>query len=413
MRRAALTSFALTICFVAATALGAASASGSARAAGAPGNAATAETAFALKLLPRLAAAGNVVYSPYSIDTALSMADAGAAGSTATQIDQLLDVASQGQAVADARAIRTALDAATATAVNAPTLDVANALWTQSGLRLQRPFVGTLTDAFGAPPQSTNFAQAPSAALQTINGWVSSHTAGVIRKILAPGTITPLTKFVLANAIYLKAHWSNPFDGALSSPAAFSTATGNTVQVPYMKQEGTSFAYGAGPGYQAIDLPYTASSLSMLAIMPRDGSLAAFERGLTTTSLAAIEDSLKPYYVNLKMPKLDLSTQRSLVSTLQALGMTDAFGPQANFTAITTQVPLSISLVEHAANLRVDQQGTVATAATVVVGPATAVRPRPEPTVTLTLDHPFLLLLRDDRSGTILFVAAVANPATG
>jgi serpin B len=404
---------ALLCCLAAATAaLGApgAAARPAMTAAASSGAAANAENAFALDLLGRLGGSGNVVYSPYSIATALSMADAGAAGTTATQIDRLLHAASQSDVVANASAIRRALATAVGSGSSAPQLDIANALWTQSGLSLQSPFVATLTNAFGAPPQSTNFAANPGAALAAINAWVSSHTEGLIPSLLGQGSITPATAFVLANAIYLKAHWMKPFDANLTYTAPFTTSTGSVVKVPFMKQDDTSYGYGAGTNYQAIDLPYISNSLSMLAILPRGTSLTAFDHSLTATSLAKIAGSLSPHEVDLQMPKLKLSTQTSLNAPLQALGMTAAFGSHADFSALTTQRALNISLVEHAADLKIDEQGTVAAAATAIIGP-TAVELPTGPTVEMTLNHPYLLLLRDNVSGTILFVARVANPS--
>jgi serpin B len=378
-------------------------------AAGAGSTAASAENAFALDLLPLLGGSGNVVYSPYSIATALSMADAGAAGSTAAQIDRLLHAASESEVVANASEIRRALAAAVGSGSSAPQLDIANALWTQTGLALQSPFVSTLTNSFGAPPQSTDFSSDPAAAVAAINAWVASHTDQLITKLLGQGSITPATAFVLANAIYLKAHWVHPFDATRTHPSPFTTSSGAVVQVPFMAQDDTSYDYGAGTNYQAIDLPYVSNSLSMLAILPRGISLTAFDHGLTSSSLAKIAGSLRQRNVDLLMPKLKLSTQTSLNASLQALGMKDAFGSNADFSALTKQRALNISLVEHAADLKVDEQGTVAAAATAIIGPTAVERPI-DPTVEIKLNHPYLLLLRDDVSGTILFVARVANP---
>ena len=110
------------------------------------------------------------------------------------------------------------------------------------------------------------------------------------------------------------------------------------------------------------------------------------------------------------MPKLQLRTQTSLDGPLEALGMTDAFSSSADFSGITKRVPLRISVVEHAADLKIDEQGTVAAAATGIVGPTAIARP-PGPPVTVDLDRPYLLLLRDDAGGAILFVARVADPS--
>ena len=122
--------------------------------------------------------------------------------------------------------------------------------------------------------------------------------------------------------------------------------------------------------------------------------------------------SLRPTLVDLRIPRLHIHSQASLNQPLQALGITDAFSPAADFSALTRAARLRIGLVEHAADLRLDEQGTVAAGSTVVVGP-TAAEPAPRRPVTVDLDHPFLLLLRDDTSGAVLFVAQVADPASG
>ena len=370
---------------------------------------ARAENAFALALLPRVAGSGNVVYSPYSIDTALTMADAGAKGKTATQIDRLLGAASPGMAAANAAALRSAVGSDVSDGTpDAPTLEVANALWTQQGVALQSPFVTTLTGAFGAPPQAADFADAPETARQTINAWVAAQTANLIPNLLPQGSIGTATVVVLANAIYLKANWAAPFDAGLTHPAPFRTATGQRVSAQFMTADGADFAYASSAHYEAVDLPYLSSSLSLLAILPTGESLTQFETTLSAESLAALVRSLHTRSVKLRMPKIHLHTQTSLNGPLEALGMTAAFGPLANFSGITTDMSLQISLVEHAADLMVDEQGTVAAAATGINGIALSA-PGPA-TATVNLDHPYLLLLRDDASGAILFVARVANP---
>ncbi|MGD0198008.1 MAG: serpin family protein [Solirubrobacteraceae bacterium] len=379
------------------------------QAASATARAAGAETTFALSLLDRLApVGGNVIYSPYSIDVALAMADAGAAGQTAAQIDRVLAAPSHAAASADAAALVQALAAARGSEPGAPTLRSADALWTQTGLALEHPFVATLGE-FGAPPRSTDFAAAPQTALAAINAWVAAHTSGLIPALLGPGAVSSQTAFVLANAIYLKAHWSSPFAPSLTAPGPFHLTGGQVVRVPFMHQQDTTYGYAQGNGYQAVDLPYRSSTLSLLAILPH-GSLAGFEHSLNADTLAAVVTALKPHAVTLAMPKIDLSSQIDLDQPLELLGMRDAFGPAADFSALTRQRALNISLVEHAAVLKVDEQGTVAAGATAIVGPTAVERP-PVGVVTVAFDHPFLLVLRDDASGTILFVARVADPS--
>ena len=375
--------------------------------------AATAETRFARALLPRLAASGNAVYSPSSMAVALAMTDAGARGATARQIARVLGASSPAAAAADAGALRRAMPRAVGSGRSAPTLEVANALWTQRGMALEAPFTHTLTGDFGAAPQQTDFAADPQAALGAINGWVSHHTGGIIPDVLPAGSITAQTRLVLANAIYLKARWATPFEKAQTAPGPFTTAHGTSVRVPFMSVSDAARPYAAGVHWQAVELPYAGSSLSLLAILPRGESLAAFEHTLSAGSLAQITGALDPAQrVDLRIPKLHLHTQTALDAPLEALGMRAAFGSGADFSAITHAARLRIGLVEHAADLRLDEAGTVAAGSTVVVAPTDA-QPVPRHPISVDLDHPFLLLLRDDASGAVLFVAQVANPAAG
>src|ERR1039458_9623681 len=373
------------------------------------GATARAENAFALALLPRVARSGNVVCSHYSIDTALTMVDAGAKGKTATQIDRLLGAASPGTAAANAAALRSAVGSDVSDGTpDAPTLEVANALWTQQGVALQSPFVTTLTGAFDAPPQAADFADAPETARQTINAWVAAQTANLIPNLLPHGSIGTATVVVLAKGDLSEGQLGGTVRCGPDAPAPFRTAAGQRVSAHFMTADGADFAYASSAHYEAVDLPYLSSSLSLLAILPTGESLTQFETTLSAESLAALVRSLHARSMKLRMPKIHLHTQTSLNGPLAALGMTAAFGPLANFSGITTDMPLKISLVDHAADLMVDEPGTVAAAATGNNGIALSA-PGPAPPE-VNLAPPYLLLLRDDASGAILFVARVANP---
>jgi serpin B len=364
---------------------------------------------LAISLLQRLGqAGGNVVFSPYSIETALSMVDAGAAGSTATEIDHVLHT-TRGAAVAAGLAAINGRLTAVSTASDAPRLDLANGLWVQQGLPLEKPFTGTLASLFGAAPQTVDFASAPETARQTINSWVSAHTAHLIANLFPEGTITAQTSAVLANAIYLAAHWADPFTRAQTAPGPFYTTAGPTVQVPFMTQTPVPVSYAHRGTYQAVDLPYLHSTLSMLLVMPTPGTLARFEQGLSSQSLAKLERGLSPVRLDLHLPRFHLSFDTALNQVLSELGMPVAFTNAADFSGITTHTRLKISAVEHAADLRVDEAGTVAAAATGIAIEPTAIAP--QPATRLTLDHPFLVFLRDDATGAVLFTAQVTNPA--
>ena len=368
-----------------------------------------ADQGLAIALLQRLGQGGsNVVFSPYSIATALSMVDSGAAGSTATEIDHVLHT-SHPAAVAAGLAALDARLTTPSSAPHSPRLHLAGGLWVQSGLALKKPFTQTLASLFGAPPQLVDFAKAPQSARQAINSWVAAHTAQLIKNLFPAGTITAQTSAVLANAIFLSAHWTDPFTRSQTAPGPFYTGAGPTVQVPFMTQTPVELGYAHGDGYQEVNLPYLHSTLSMLLIMPTPGTLARFEQGLTTGSLARFERALASKQVELHVPRFHLTFDTELNSVLSALGMPVAFTDAADFSGITSKTSLKIAAVEHAADLRVDEQGTVAAAATGISLEPTAIAPAPA--TRLTLDHPFLVFLRDDATGTILFTAQVTDPS--
>jgi serpin B len=372
------------------------------------------ENQLALDLLSRLGTDGNVVLSPFSIETALAMAHAGAGTQTEAQITRVLH-ARGGRAALQSGLRALAAQLATATRPprgtppgDAAQLNLASGLWVQSGLALKPAFARSLAQTFDAAPQLADFRSQPEAGRQAINKWVSAHTANLINQLMPASTIDKFTRLVLADAIYLRAHWASPFNPALTTKQMFTTTTGQRALVPFMTQAPTSLRYARSRDYQAVDLPYLNSTLSMLVVMPSPGTFTRFARGLTGAgALARIAGSLSPTPVALRMPRFHLSTHQGLVPALAALGMPLAFTDTADFSGITAQASLKIAQVEHAADLVVDEQGTVATAATGIAFVPTSAPARP---TKLTLDHPFLLFVRDAHSGAILFAARVADP---
>ncbi len=371
---------------------------------------------LALSLLGELGAGGNVVLSPYSIQTALAMIDQGAGGETAAQIAHVLGepdaakLAAANRALIVALALRAGSQSRAATSL-APTLLDASSLWLQSGLSLKPAFSASLATNFGAAPQLVDFRSAPDAARLQINAWVARRTEQLIRDLMPPSTITSQTVLVLANAIYLKARWQFPFDRSATVPMSFFPPSGPPVHAPFMTQHSISLRYAHGAGYQAIELPYRDSTLAMLAIMPAPGTIAQFERRLSATALAQIAGSLSSRFMDVAVPRLALSVHSELNAVLSALGMPLAFQDGADFSGISSQLGLKIEAVEHAATLKLDEAGTVAAAATGISVQPTAVSPIGE--LSVTLDHPFLLFLRDRSTGAILFAGRVTDPLAG
>jgi serpin B len=365
---------------------------------------------LALSLLPRVGGSGNAVFSPYSIEAALAMVDQGAAGQTAAQIDKVLGASSPAALAQAAPTLTAQLQKAAGTGSGAAVLDSAASLWLQSGFPIEGAFQRTLNSGFDAPPTTLNFATNPSAAAQQIDQWVATHTHNLIPQLLTPQALAADTKLVLVTALYLSAHWQTPFQAQATHNATFTEADGTHVSTPFMATGSPiGVPYAATSAYDAVDLPYKNSTLSMLAVMPAAGTLPAFERGLTQAKLQTLIGGMHQRLLNLQMPKLKLSLRIQLNGALAALGMPQAFSNDADFSRISRKVRLMIADAQHQAVMKVDENGTTAAAATSISITPTAIAVSP---LSLDLTRPYLLFLRDDRTGTILFAARVNNPAS-
>jgi serpin B len=367
-------------------------------------NPAGATAAFGLDLIDAQAP-GNVILSPNSIATALAMAGTGATGLTATQIAQTLHLS--GPAAFDSvgklqRTIAREQASAGEGVDGAATLEAANGLFLQRGFRVRQSFLGGLQQNFGVAPETVDFADLPG-SLETINSWVSDHTGGVIPKLF--DSLSRDTRLVLANAIYLRASWEHGFSPEMTSSEPFYTPS-KTSSADFMHQT-TRLAYGSGPGYRAVALPYKGSTLSMLVVLPAGRQLGRLQRDLSAGGLAQVVAGLSREEVKLSLPHFHIHTQANLDATLQSLGMTRAFSEAAQFSKITPGNALKIDTVQHVADIRVDETGTVAAAATGVVGVVKSISRGP---VEFNANRPFLFFVRDDRTGAVLFAGRLTDP---
>jgi serpin B len=362
--------------------------------------------AFGLDLLRRFPE-GNVVVSPDSVESALAMLGEGARGKTAAQIAHVVHLAPPASFAAigalQAALAREARIAA-GTDPHAPRLAIANGLFVQEGFVVEPPYLAALQHGFGAAPVPLDFARQSGAATQAINEWVSTHTEGEILKILEG--LGPEAKLVLANAVYLEARWATRFARSAVAPASFFATTG-AEQVPFMHAFET-VPFAAGPGYRAVELPYHASDLSLMLVLPSRQGLSRLQSHLSGAGLTAIAKRLRPHFVELSLPKFHIGFKQDLRSTLEGLGMRLAFGPAANLSGISACDCLEVEKVIHDADIRVEEDGTIAAAATVIELTAVSGISGPTP-VAFDADRPFLFFLRDDRTGTVLFAGRLAD----
>lgn len=350
----------------------------------------------------------NAFFSPYSISVASSMLIAGAAGETKAEMQEALSFSTEGDAFHQARnSVAQALAARNRTAteeVNAQTLRVTNDFWMDPEFRPTSSFLDTLSAYYGASAFLAPFATEPETARLAINDKVATDTEQLIPDLLPPNSITNDVAFVLTNALYFKARWQTEFPKSATADEPFQAQSGASVNVPMMRTE-LSAGHFSGAAYEAVALPYQQNELELVAIMPAEGSFDAFVDGLTAEAVARIQGELEPAYLDLRFPKLDIKAKVPLKERLQALGMQQAFEQGADFSALAPNVYISDAF--HDATISIDEEGTVAAAATAFVGVVVSAPPTPMPVV---FDHPFVFFVRDIETNALLFVGHYANP---
>jgi serpin B len=363
-------------------------------------------TQFALDLYAKVRSGqNNLFFSPFSISTALAMTYAGARGKTASQMAQTLRLGQEGQPLH--RTFGALIRSAARTSSHGNTLTVANALWGQKGYRFLGTFLKTVRNRYRAGLKQLDFGDA-SSARKTINRWVERKTKKKIKDLIPEGVLDSMVRLVLTNAIHFKGTWQRTFKKHRTRTRPFKLHNGSSVEVPLMSQEGT-FGYGETGKHQVLELPYRGKKLSMVVFLPRaaDG-LPALESQLSAAWIEEATSKLKQQKVVVYLPRFKLSAMLKLSDQLKALGMIDAFSrDDADFSGMSGTRDLYISRVLHKAFVDVNEKGTEAAAATAVVMRR---RGRPPPRPVFRADHPFVFLIRDRTTGSVLFLGRLHNP---
>ncbi len=362
---------------------------------------------FAFDLYHQTATDKNGVISPFSVSALLTYLTAGAANQTQSQLLNALHVSDPTTAIQTIGVYQKQF----APSVNATSpLLMANAIWIEKSFPCNPTFLHLL-QTNGAELQSVDFIHQALQTTHTINQWVADLTKNHIQHLLPPDTITPATRIVLTNAIYLQANWQKPFEHHKTHDQAFHPDDKTTVQVPMMHQQ-TFFVYAENASFQYLEMAYQNTTLAMAIALPKKtAALSEFD----LQAFNQLRQSAKMQELNLALPTFKMHASYDLIPPLQSMGITNAFDAnKADFTPILQnpdkQGALYISAAVQKAMIDVDEKGTVAAAATAVVMGLRAVIVAPHPVLTVTVDHPFVFVLYDKNAGTILFIGKVVNP---
>ncbi len=386
--------------------------------------------AFGIDLLRTIGKPGvNALLSPYSLQSALAMAYAGAEGDTRAEMAKVLHYPEDDARLHGAfAALRQALDDVVQEsawevelrkqwgAPNDPiTLAVANRLFAQQGYEFREAFLALLIDSYAAPLERLDFVRDPAGATKHINAWVEDQTWQRIRNVISADALDNLTKLVLVNAMYLKAPWAEDFMEGSTQPRPFHAAGGKPVDVPTM-MGARNVGYAKRDGCSIVTIPYHGDDLQFLILLPdKEDGLAGLEKTLTPDLLAE-GSSVPRQEVILYLPKFKVEPPvMSLGDDLQALGMRTAFDvPQgsANFDRMAPRRPegyLAISKVFHNTFLKLNEHGTEAAAATVMevvsLGGGKA-----EPSIEVRVDRPFIFAIQHRASAACLFLGHITDP---
>ena len=372
-------------------------------------------TQFAFDIYQQLQSQpGNLFYSPYSISSALAMTYAGAEGSTAEEMASVLRFMLDQENLHPAfNALDQKFDSLAELEIPQDQgdpfqLNIANAIWGQQDFHFEDDFLDLLAENYGAGLRLLDYVSQPEESRLAINEWVSDETKEKIQDLIPQGGIDSDTRLVLSNAIYFKATWLKPFNENLTEEGMFYGLEGEEILAQMMKTgQDASFRYLKEDGYQVVELPYIGNQVSMLVVVPDQGKFEEYEAQFSIEELNHIVDSLNYSPLELTFPKFEFETEISLASTLATMGMPTALSDAADFSGMTGAKDLFISDVFHKAFVSVDEEGTEAAAATAVEMSLTSM---PESPLELTVDRPFLFLIREHDTGTVLFMGRVVNP---
>jgi len=368
-----------------------------------------ANDAFAFRIYADLATNhGNLVFSPLSVSMALAMASAGANGTTLTEIRTVLATAQPENELHQAfNNLRRQIGASLKK--SPVTLDIDNSLWLQRNYDIKKTFPDALMKYYGSQLQQADFTGNPDAAANEINAWIEQATHGRVKNMLGPEIVSSETVFMLVSTIYFKGRWRSRFGRSNTHQEPFFVTPEERVMVPTMSQENT-FRLAELDSVAVLVLPYVGSKFSMVLFIPKESNgLQALEKGMTPDRVNGWLRALSPAELQLYLPRFFFECTFPLKETLSRLGMPSAFlKGQADFTGVNPDNLLYLATVLQRAGVEVDEEGTTAWAATAAAGAEFGLAPSPR---VFRIDHPFVFMITETGTGSILFLGRVTDPS--
>ncbi len=349
----------------------------------------------------------NIFFSPLSILAAFGIVYTGAEGETASEMRDVLgfkpgDVAGP--------AFRALMDSLTEKEKeNVFKLDIANALWAREGFRVKKEFIEASKKYFDAGVQTLDFSD-PALAAGRINAWVSDKTSGKITDLIHAESIDDLTRLIITNAVYFTGAWETPFQKEETSPGDFFVRGVDKTEVLMMRGQAI-FGYAEAEGVKILEMPYEESGLSMVLLLPREKTgLAGLEQNLSPETLNDFIGRTRRVPVEAVIPLFELDASFDLAEIMKNLGVLSAFDPgKSDLSGISDDKDLFITDAVHKAYVSVTEEGTEAAAATGITIGVTSAPPAPK---SFIAEHPFIFLIRDMKTGSLLFMGRVLDPAS-
>ncbi len=364
---------------------------------------------FAFELYSRYKSKdGNIFYSPYSLSSAFAMTYEGARGKTAEEIQTVFHFPQDASMHRDSfLKIYQQINKKD----KKYKLSTANALWAQKDYKFLDDYFILVDKYYGGKTANLDFAKEAEASRAIINHWVEKQTNDKIKDLIPSGSLSPLTRLVLTNAIYFKGFWLKPFDKKETNKEDFRITPDNKIKVQMMHLNGkeANFYYAETDKLQILELPYEGDDISMLILLPKGDDIKGIEESLDSEKLSAWKNSQKREEVIVYLPKFKFETKYFMAHDLNDMGMPTAFKHGADFSGMTGDKRLKIDDVIHQAFVDVNEEGTEAAAATAVIMALKAVAV-PKSTKIFKADHPFIFLIQDRETENILFVGRVSDP---